>query len=212
MQSLPAVTTGGFVTLNVGGRNQIQSLINLIETNAVGRKISNPLILVKDGQTGVVNKVRTARAQITSPATVTAGVTTPATTQVVDLPSPLTLTVIPKINKHNDNIDLNFSFSETTLDRDEVTSPTTQNQITSQLTIQPGQVIVMAGLKKETNSKQSDGLPFISSLGLKSVLGPIAGLFGGNYSAQQTGSELLVLIYPTVVTNQTLGQTLNRAY
>jgi type II secretory pathway component GspD/PulD (secretin) len=212
MQSLPGVTTGGFVTLNVGGRNQIQSLVNLIETNLAGRKISNPLILVKDGQTGVVNKVRTARAQITSPATVSAGVTTPATTQVVDLPSPLTLTVTPKINKHNDNIDLNFSFSETTLDSDSVTSPTTQNQITSQLTIQPGQVIVMAGLKKETNSKQSDGLPFISGLGLKSVLGPIAGLFGGNYSAQQTGSELLVLIYPTVITNQTLGQTLNRAY
>jgi type II secretory pathway component GspD/PulD (secretin) len=212
MQSLPGVTTGGFVTLNVGGRNQIQSLVNLIETNLAGRKISNPLILVKDGQTGVVNKVRTARAQITSPATVSAGVTTPATTQVVDLPSPLTLTVTPKINKHNDNIDLNFSFSETTLDSDSVTSATTQNQITSQLTIQPGQVIVMAGLKKETNSKQSDGLPFISGLGLKSVLGPIAGLFGGNYSAQQTGSELLVLIYPTVITNQTLGQTLNRAY
>ena len=212
MQSLPGVTTGGFVTLNVGGRNQIQSLVNLIETNLAGRKISNPLILVKDGQTGVVNKVRTARAQITSPATVSAGVTTPATTQVVDLPSPLTLTVTPKINKHNDNIDLNFAFSETTLDSDSVTSPTTQNQITSQLTIQPGQVIVMAGLKKETNSKQSDGLPFISGLGLKSVLGPIAGLFGGNYSAQQTGSELLVLIYPTVITNQTLGQTLNRAY
>jgi len=212
MQSLPGVTTGGFVTLNAGGRNQIQSLINLIETNLVGRKISNPLILVKDGQTGVVNKVRTARAQITTPATNLNGITSPATTQVVDLPSPLTLTVTPKINKHNDNIDLNFAFSETTLDSDSVTSPSTQNQITSQLTIQPGQVVVMAGLKKETNSKQSDGLPLISSLGLSSVLGPIAGLFGGNYSSQQTGSELLVLIYPTVVTNKTLGQTLNRAY
>jgi len=212
MQSLPGVTTGGFVTLNVGGRNQIQSLVNLIETNLAGRKISNPLILVKDGQTGVVNKVRTARAQITTPASTSGSSYSPATTQVVDLPSPLTLTVTPKINKHNDNIDLNFAFSETTLDSDSVTSPTTQNQITSQLTIQPGQVIVMAGLKKETNSKQSDGLPFISGLGLKSVLGPIAGLFGGNYSTQQTGSELLVLIYPTVITNQTLGQTLNRAY
>jgi len=212
MQSLPGVATGGFVTLNVGGRNQIQSLVNLIETNLAGRKISNPLILVKDGQTGVVNKVRTARREIAGAPILTGTSTISGPATVVDLPSPLTLTVTPKINKHNDNIDLNFNFSETTLDSDSVTSPTTQNQITSQLTIQPGQVIVMAGLKKETNSKQSDGLPFISGLGLKSVLGPIAGLFGGNYSTQQTGSELLVLIYPTVITNQTIGQTLNRAY
>jgi len=188
--------------------DKVRAFVSLLETNAVGRKVSNPIILVKDGEKGVVNKVVTRRAEIVSPATVSAGITQPATTTIKELPAPLTLTVTPTINKHNNNIDLDFNFTEENFDSGaSVTSTTTKNEITSKLTIQPGQVVMLAGLKRENNSKSSKGIPGLSQLGL---LSPLGALLGGDTDWEKSGSEILVFINPSVITNKNIGRTVNR--
>ncbi len=205
--------TGGLSMQAILGNNvNIASFINLLESNALGRSISNPLILVKDGKTGVVNKVREIKQILTNPATSGGSTLIPATQQVNTVDAPLNLEITANINKHNDNIQLKFVFKETTFDDDtNFVSPSTKNEINSELIAQPGEVIVMAGLLKEKNNKSYTGLPGLSGLGLNSLYGSFVSLLGGSQTQTNSGSELLVFINPTVITNKNIGKTINRA-
>lgn len=205
--------TGGLSMQAVLGNNvNIQSFISLLESNALGRSISNPLILVKDGKTGVVNKVREIKRILTNPATSGGNTLIPATEQVNTVNAPLNLEITANINKHNDNIQLKFVFKETTFDDDtNFVSPSTKNEINSELIAQPGEIIVMAGLLKEKNNKSYTGLPGLSGLGLNSLYGSFVSLLGGSQTQTNSGSELLVFINPTVITNKNIGKTINRA-
>lgn len=192
-----------FSTINSSKLN-IQALINLIETNSIGRSISNPVILVKDGETGTVSKLRTIRDQLlTGGIANQVGTVTAGGNRIESVEVPLKLDIKADINKHNDNIELSFNYKETTLLDDarassSLTASTIENSIVSKLIAQPGQIIVMAGLKKETNTKGISGIPGITNLGPLSI---IASWFGGSQSASTSGSELLVFIKPTVITN-----------
>lgn len=205
--------TGGLSMQAILGNNlNIAAFINLLESNELGRSISNPLILVKDGKTGVVNKVREIRGILTNPATSGGNTLIPATQQINTINAPLNLEITANINKHNDNIQLKFVFKETTFDDDtNFVSPSTKNEINSELIAQPGEIIVMAGLLKEKNNKSYIGLPGLSGLGLNSLYGSFVSLLGGSQTQTNSGSELLVFINPTVITNKNIGKTINRA-
>jgi len=208
--AIGAVASGGVsITTGLGAKNDIAAAINILETNSLGRTLSSPSILVKDGATGVVDKTRTVKEKVDT-VTITNGVSSTATTYN-SLDSPLTLTVKPTINKHNDNIDLDFSFKEGKRDLDISSSPETKNTITTKLLIEPGKVIVMAGLKVGTNSIKSDGLPFISKLGLEPMFAPLIGLMGGNQAQSKTSTELLVILSPTVITSKNIDKTMDKA-
>ena len=186
-----------FSTINANKFN-IQALITALETNYVGRKISNPMILIKDGGTGSVKKTVTNRQILTTAGVVSSIGTTGNAQTVSELKAPLDMKITANINKHNDNIELDFDYSETQLKDASITSSTTENVIAAKLVAQPGQIIVMAGLKKEASQKEIDGLPGTTNLG---PLSTIASWFNGRQLAGNTGSELLVFIKPTVITN-----------
>ena len=202
------VAGGVSIDTRFGAKNDINYLIKLVETNSLGKNISNPSILVKDGATGVVDKTRTVKEKIDT-VTITNGVASTATT-FNDLASPLTLTVKPKINKHNDNIDLDFSFIETKRDLDAASSPTTANKITTNLLVEPGKVIVMAGLRTGVNSIDSNGLPGFARLGLSPILAPLLALVGGERNQIKNSTELLVIINPSVITSKNIELTMDR--
>ena len=202
------VAGGVSIDTRFGAKNDINYLIKLVETNSLGKNISNPSVLVKDGATGVVDKTRTVKERVDT-VTITNGVASTATT-FNDLPSPLTLTVKPKINKHNDNIDLDFSFIETKRDLDAASSPTTANKITTNLLVEPGKVIVMAGLRTGVNSIDSNGLPGFARLGLSPILAPLIALVGGERNQIKNSTELLVIINPSVITSKNIERTIDR--
>ena len=202
------VAGGVSIDTRFGAKNDINYLIKLVETNSLGKNISNPSVLVKDGATGVVDKTRTVKERVDT-VTITNGVASTATT-FNDLPSPLTLTVKPKINKHNDNIDLDFSFIETKRDLDAASSPTTANKITTNLLVEPGKVIVMAGLRTGVNSIDSNGLPGFARLGLSPILAPLLALVGGERNQIKNSTELLVIINPSVITSKNIERTIDR--
>ncbi len=204
-----ALTTGMNIKTLGGSLGDIGMLINLIESNSAGRTISNPVILVKDGETGSVNKIRTVRKeQPTAPVVSISGVSTPSPPTIVELTSPLKMDIKATINKHNDNIELDFSFTETVLDTDTVTSAGTQNEIKSKLIAQPGQIITMAGLYKERNSNNVKSIPGIPDA-VSNFLGPLIAMFGGSSEEQKAGSELLVFINASVITTQDMDKTMN---
>ena len=202
------VAGGVSIDTRFGAKNDINYLIKLVETNSLGKNISNPSILVKDGATGVVDKTRTVKERVDT-VTLTNGVSSTATAWN-DLASPLTLTVKPKINKHNDNIDLDFSFIETKRDLDAASSPTTANKITTNLLVEPGKVIVMAGLRTGVNSIDSNGLPGFARLGLSPILAPLIALVGGERNQIKNSTELLVIINPSVITSKNIERTMDR--
>ena len=208
LTSASLVAGGVSIDTRFGAKNDINYLIKLVETNSLGKNISNPSVLVKDGATGVVDKTRTVKERVDT-VTITNGVASTATT-FNDLPSPLTLTVKPKINKHNDNIDLDFSFIETKRDLDAASSPTTANKITTNLLVEPGKVIVMAGLRTGVNSIDSNGLPGFARLGLSPILAPLLALVGGERNQIKNSTELLVIINPSVITSKNIERTMDR--
>ena len=207
-----ALTTGANIKTLGGNLRDIGMLIDLIESNAIGRTISNPVILVKDGETGSISKTRTVRKeQPTAGIVGEGGVVTPSPPEIVELSSPLELSIKATINEHNDNIELDFSFTETVLDSDNVLSPDTKNEIKSKLIAQPGQIITMAGLYKEKSSSDIRSFPGIPDV-LRNFLGPLIAIFGGGSAEQKAGSELLVFINASVITNKNMDKTMKRVH
>ena len=207
-----SATADGGVTASTrfGTRNQITALVNLIETNSLGKKISNPVILVRDGEEGIVDKTRTFRQQ-RSTTTTNASTSVNTNNEIDEYDAPLKLTVTPTINKHNDVIDLDFNFVEETYDSATPTSASTANNITTKLKIEPGEVVMMAGLFQQTQNNTTQGLPFISKLGFSRILSPLVALFGGGEVRRtDTGTELLVFINPTVITKENINRTVTR--
>jgi hypothetical protein len=207
-----AAATEGGVTASTqfGSRNQITALVNMIETNSLGKKISNPVILVRDGEEGIVDKTRTFRAQ-RSTTTTNSATTNTSNNQIDEYDAPLKLTVTPNINKHNDVIDLDFDFVEETYDSASPTAASTANNITTKLKIEPGEVVMMAGLFQQTQSNTIQGLPFVSKLGFSRILSPLVALLGGGeLSRSDQGTELLVFINPTVITKENINRTITR--
>jgi general secretion pathway protein D len=190
-------TAGGFVGQFIPGKGNLIAFLNLLEANNIGRKISSPTILAKDGQTATVNRDNVVRQILTQQTTV-AG-TSPVTTNsqnVIDLNAPLVLKVTPRVNHHNNHVSIDFDFNETVyVDATNVTitSATTSSSINTTLEAAPGDVIVLAGLYSESNARTTTGLPGTSGSG------GLAALFGGSDSLSTTKSELLVFIAPTVI-------------
>ena len=204
-----SITGGLSIATALGAKNDIVALINMLETNSLGKTISKPSIIVKDGGTGVVNKQRTVQTT-DSTTTVSNGISTIATT-IRAISSPLVVNLTPKINKHNDNIDLTFSFNQTTRDSDLATAPTSTNSINTSLLIEPGKVVVLAGLKIETETASSNGLPFLAKAGLEPIFGPLIALLGGKQAFTKSSTELLVIINPTVITTRNIAKTFDKA-
>ena len=206
-----AGTEGGITAATqFGTRNQITALVNMIETNSLGKKISNPVILVRDGEQGVVDKTRTFRAQ-RSTTTTNSATTNTSNNQIDEYEAPLKLTVTPNINKHNDVIDLDFEFVEETYDSPSPTAASTSNNITTKLKIEPGEVVMMAGLFQQTQNRTIQGLPGVSKLGFTSWLAPLVHILGGGETRNtDTGTELLVFINPTVITKENINRTVTR--
>jgi type II secretory pathway component GspD/PulD (secretin) len=158
-----------------------------------------------------VNKTRTVYEILTTTVPGAVGTNNTITQEAKPLESPLKLSVTPTVNKHNDNISLKFDFTETIRDSDTYTAPTTANTITTTLNVEPGAVVMMAGLRKETNAITSNGAPILSKYGLSAMFAPLTALFGGENSRSTSGSELLVLINPTVITSKGLKNTIEKA-
>ena len=204
-----SIAGGLSIATALGAKNDIVALINMLETNSLGKTISKPSIIVKDGATGVVNKQRTVQTT-DSTTTVSNGISTIATT-IRPISSPLVVNLTPKINKHNDNIDLAFDFNQTTRDSDLATAPTSTNSIKTSLLIEPGKVVVLAGLKIETETASSDALPFLARAGLQPIFGPLIALLGGKQAFTKSSTELLVIINPTVITTRNIARTFDKA-
>ena len=182
--------------------------IDFMEKNDLGRKVSSPTILALNGCPAKIEKkeTRLLYTQSTTDAVVTPGATIPGTTTSTpsERTASLSLSVKPTINPLNDHVRLDISFTDdffvsATADSDKI-----QSSIDTEFVAAPGDVIVLAGLYTEDNSRSREGLPGTTSLPF------LTSLMGSNTEAK-SNSEMVIFLAPEVITPRAGEMPVNSA-
>ena len=193
---------GGFVSGLISPNSQVQALVDFIETNDLGRTISSPTILVEEGGSASVTRTNSkpvTRNTITYENDDNMNSVARTTTTTVDVEASFELRVGDvAVNPNNNNVTVTFSLSdasfETTLANVTETTGQTRDNIETKFVAAPGDVIVMAGLYKQSDSVAATGLPGTTTSGL-----PTAFLFGGEDNVGNKIEEMIILMAPTVI-------------
>lgn len=183
--------------------------IDFMETNSLGRKVSSPTILALDGCAATIEKSETRYLPITTtsaPVVTPGGQTVPgeSTTNYEERQAQLKLEVTPDINPLNDHVKLKVDFNDDFFVSTDPNSDKIQSKISTEFIAAPGDVIVLAGLYTEDNSKTRNGLPGTTSLPL------ITSLFGTTSDAQNT-QEMVIFLAPEVITPDAATMPVNSA-
>jgi type II secretory pathway component GspD/PulD (secretin) len=183
--------------------------IDFMETNSLGRKVSSPTILALDGCEAQIEKSETRYLPITStsaPVVTPGGQTVPgeATTTYEPREATLSLTVTPTINPLNDHVRLKIAFNDDFFLTSDANSDKIQSKINTEFIAAPGDVIVLAGLYTEDNSKTRNGLPGMTGI-------PIFGTFLGTSSDAKNSQEMVIFLAPEVITPKAGEMPVNSA-
>ena len=193
---------GGFVSGLISPNSQVQALVDFIETNDLGRTISSPTILVEEGGSASVTRTNSkpvTRNTITYENDDNLNSVARTTTTTVEVEASFELNVGDvAVNPNNNNVTLSFSLSdasfETTLANVTANTGQTRDNIQTKFVAAPGDVIVMAGLYKQSDSVDTTGLPGTTTSGL-----PTAFLLGGEDNVGNKIEEMIILMAPTVI-------------
>lgn len=181
----------------------LSATINFMEENNIGRTVSSPTVLAKDSVPATITRSVTRFREIIrqEPTGETNSVTgTPIFTSVTEyepVEASLNLTVTPTINVLNDHVTIEINFEDSSFLGDDANSPQLSNNISTSMDAAPGDVIVLAGLYKETNKSSRESLPGLSGM---RWLGPI---FGGSEDDLFQSDEMVIFLAPTVITPRT---------
>ena len=173
----------------------VSAVLNALASDSKLKVISAPHITVSDNQTAKIkvgDRVPTiSQTQSLLTTTVTSGII--STVQYVE--TGVQLSVTPRINAGGlVNMEIAQEVSNAIANTiSGIDSPTIQQRAAqSKVTIQSGDTLILAGLINETQSRGSDGLPFLSRIPL------LGGLFGSE-SRSENRTELIILITPHVL-------------
>ena len=183
--------------------------IDFMETNSLGRKVSSPTILALDGCQAQIEKSETRYLPVTStsaPVVTPGGQTVPGevTTTYEPRQATLSLNVTPTINPLNDHVRLKITFNDDFFVTTDANSDKIQSKINTEFIAAPGDVIVLAGLYTEDNSKTRNGLPGVTGL-------PILGTFLGTSSDAKNSQEMVIFLAPEVITPKAGEMPVNSA-
>lgn len=190
-------TTGGSFALDLDSPNdELGLLLNFLETNALGRVISSPTILVAAGQDATIKRDQIAR--VPGPAILDADNNTVAG-QPVEYNAPFELKIKDvDINRLNNTVKLDVELTDTrfnvTLANVNELSDRTSDVIDTTFWASPGDVVVLAGLTRNEEATSTSGAP-----GTTGNLAPLSPLLGGSDAFSTNLSETLIFMAPTVI-------------
>ena len=190
-------TTGGSFALDLNSPNdELGLLLNFLETNALGRVISSPTILVAAGQDATIKRDQIAR--VPGPAILDADNNSVAG-QPVEYNAPFELKIKDvDINRLNNTVKLDVELTDTrfnvTLANVNELSDRTSDVIDTTFWASPGDVVVLAGLTRNEESTATSGAP-----GTTGDLAPLSPLLGGSDAFSTNLSETLIFMAPTVI-------------
>lgn len=190
--SLGSSVPGGFSFSLSGGNNGIEGVLSALARESDVKVISSPSVLVLDNQTA---EIRVGDQQpIFTGSSSQDGVLTQSV-QYKD--TGVSLTVTPRVNSNGlVQMEVNQDITDVG-DEDTVTGNRSflQRRIKSSIAVQSGETIVLGGLIRENKSESDAGVPVLKDL-------PVVGKAFKNYSRSGKRTELLVLITPTAIKDQ----------
>ena len=200
--NITSTNPGGFVSGLISPNLQIQALVDFIETNDLGRTISSPTILVEEGSSAYVTRKNTKPVtRIEQDTRLDSNNNNVPVTREVTTEESVSFRLDVgnvAINPNNNNVSLEFTLKdqsfETTLANVDANTGKIEDEIKTNFVAAPGDVIVLAGLFKQSDSAEATGLPGTTTTGL-----PTAFLLGGEDNVGNKVEEMIILMAPTVI-------------
>jgi len=193
--SVGSATPGGFSFSVSGGVNGIEGVLSALARESDVKVISSPSVLVLDNQTAEI-RVGDQQPIYASASSNADGEVLTQSVQYKD--TGVSLTVTPHVNANGlVKMDINQDITDVG-DEDTVTGNRSflQRKIKSSIAVQSGETIVLGGLIRENKSQSDAGVPILKDL-------PVVGKAFKNYSRSGKRTELLILITPTAIKDQT---------
>jgi general secretion pathway protein D len=161
--------------------------------------LSSPQITVVDNQPARL-QVGALVPYLTSSSQSTLVGNAPVINSIGYQPTGVIMEVTPRVNSGGlVTLDVSQEVSDvdTTVTPNGINSPTFQERsIASRVVVQDGQTVGLAGLIRDTSSRGNQGIPWLKDI-------PILGALAGTQNNSRQRTELLVLITPHVIHDQT---------
>ncbi len=190
--SFPGFLLGG---PGLGGAPIAISALQAVTTVNV---LSSPQITVVDNQLARL-QVGALVPYLTASSQSTIAANAPVINSIAYQPTGVIMEVTPRVNSGGMiTLDVSQEVSDVddTAKANGIASPTfNERSVTSRVVVQDGQTIGMAGLIRDTTSRGNQGIPWLKDI-------PILGVLAGTQSNAHVRTELLVLITPHVIHNQ----------
>ena len=190
LRSLIPATRGLQLINAVGG--DIRGVIQALGSDGRASIEFSPKLLVLDNEKGIVNVG--SRISVNTGTSTGTGGNTVTTNQYID--TGVLLTVTPRINAGGRvTMEINQEVSSANRAVTGNNNPDIDNRkAQTTVNVASGETMVLAGLIRDDRSRATAGVPFLSKIPF------IGGLFG-TQSRTNNRTELVVLITPTVITN-----------
>ncbi|WP_133178311.1 pilus (MSHA type) biogenesis protein MshL [Shewanella decolorationis] len=207
---------GGVTSLSIKG-SDFNTMISLLDTQGDVDVLSSPRVTASNNQKAVI-KVGTDEYFVTDVSSTTVAGTTPVTTPQVELTpffSGIALDVTPQIDKdgnvllhvHPSVIDVKEQTKDIKVSSESLELPLAQSEIRESDTViraASGDVVVIGGLMKSENTEVVSQVPLLGDI-------PLVGELFKNRSKQKKKTELIIMLKPTVVGNDTWKNELERS-
>lgn len=196
-----AVSSGYSVQLSSPG-NSISSVLKFLESNALGRVLSSPTILVEaNGGEATITRKSVAEVLLAEPVYDNSSrvIGTRDVNTTLEAPLELHLSgvqVLPATHNVRMQVRITnrqFLASVSAITRKEE-ADYTEDTIDTVFTAAPGDIIVLAGLTSAEDGTSSSGLP-----GITGAAPGLGGLLGGSDQITNKLSEMVVFLAPTVI-------------
>jgi general secretion pathway protein D len=190
-------TAGGLNAVGIDSGGAVRLVINALATESKAKLLASPHIMVSDNNEARIQ----VGQQVPIPTSETYGSSVVApqrTIQYKDIG--IILKVKPMINDSG-LVSLEISqevsdYSTIKLYSNEDQIILTKTEATTKLVVKDGQTIVIGGLIQETDKNAKAGLPWLIKI-------PIIGYLFGNTSKDKERTELVILLTPHIVKDQT---------
>jgi len=203
-QALTNADAASGFNIIVGHNATPHLIINALHQLTDVKILSNPSLMVLDNQEATL-EVGDQVPVSTGSATVLSA--NNAVVNTIDYKNTgIILDVIPRVSPDNtvqldisqeisNVVDSSATSSASATTTNGATTPTiSERKVKSQITVASGQMVMLAGLVAETQSKSRSGVPGLDQL-------PLVGGAFGNTSGQRQRTELIILIKPQIVRN-----------
>ena len=188
----------GFPGFVLSGPNNGNAALNALQAVTTVKVLSSPQVLVLDNEAARL-QVGNLVPFLTTSSQSTVSNNAPVINSIDYRETGVIMEVTPRVNSGG-LVTLDISQEVSDVDPNAntsgINSPTfMQRNVSSRVVVQDGQTIGLAGLIRDTASRNNSGIPFLKDI-------PLLGLLAGRQDNQRGRTELLVLITPHVIHDQ----------